>query len=251
MNNDPNPSVDPNQAPLPTPEYTSPYGAPSPAPAPVPTPFVEPAPMFAAEPELPPEPPKKKSRKGLKAVLVILLALLAVAGIGYSVFAFRQNESQSTALSAKDTQISTLNAQITTLKAAAAKTAKANTTAPVVSGLVEIEELGVSITVPDSIKDLVYSYEGNNKVAFSTKTLKDKASATAECTTGGVFSSLGTISKVSGQFKAVETGPQLIKQFASYYVIYEKPESSCPNVTPAEPTEAKTLVSALATVKEL
>jgi len=242
------PSTEPTSSPTPFPAFSSDPQLVQPMAQPEATPLAAPEALPTPEHELPVDAPKKKGRKGLKVFLVVLLVLVALAAIGYSVYAWRQNDTNSSAVTAKEKQISVLNGQITELKSEAAKTKES---AAVVEStndsLFQVKELGIGLTLPDSIKDLTYTYVGGDSVTFSTKTLADKDAATTVCIT----TNLGELSKVTGKYAAGVAGKQLIKQNASYYLVYEAADNNCADTTPAAPAEVQILIDTLKKGTEL
>jgi len=207
----------------------------------------------APTPEPTPTPLKTARYKGSRKFLVILLALIAVAGIGYSAYAWTQNNTLQSSVTSKDTQIKNLDAQVSTLKSTSTTTT--TTTATNTAGnVISIRELGLSITVPDSIKDLTYSYSsggGVESVRFSTKALTDKYASTKECTSFGSAAPLGSLDKFSGQYKAGDSVVGLLKQFTTYYISYSSPQATCADTQKTVPTELQVFKDSLTTIKEL
>ena len=215
--------------------------------APTPTPM----PSFEPEPAQPsPEVETPRKRKGSK-ILFIVLVLLAVAGIGYSVYAFTQNSSQAASLGDKDQQIKSLNSQIAVLKSDSATSVPTTTNS---GNTIAIRELGISLTVSDSIKDLSYSYTSGGSMEdanFSTKTITDKYANTGSCSSSSSAPPLGTISKIDGQAKTPLTGQVLVKQFSLYYITYSAPQSDCVDTQSSVATEIQAFKDSFTTIKEL
>lgn len=234
------------------PELTpAPESTPTPTPTPLP-PASEPEP--ASIPLTPEETPKKRRSLG-KSIALVIVILLAIAGVGYSVYAYMQNTSQQSALSDKDAQITALNKQISTLKAEATSDTTTTDTSTTSGNVIVIRELGISITVPDSIKDLTYSYSPTvNKdalVQFSTKTLTDKYVATGECSSSGTAPPLGALERMSGQAPATLMSSMLVKQFSGYYITYSSPQAVCAQSQTTVPAELQIFKDSLSTVKAL
>lgn len=119
-----------------------------------------------------------------------------------------------------------------------------------------IRELGISVTVPDSIKDITYSYRGEGIVSFSTKTLTDEYIETGECTSFGSAPPLGSLVKIEGQYPEdpnVDNTPadKLVKQFATYYIGYRSPRSLCVASQVEAPSEELTTFQEALTTTEV
>ena len=222
--------------------------------APEPMPTVTPEATLTPEPEpATPSAPTQKSRKGLKLVAIILLVLLAVAGVGYSAYAMMQNASQKTQLSDKDAQINTLNVKVASLETKTSSTTAATATKST-GNVIPIRELGLSITVPDSIKDLTYSYSSSSygeSTQFSTKAITKKYQSKSECTSFGSAPPLGAISKSSGKAPVEMASAQVVKQFSDYYVSYSSPQATCSDTQTSAPPELQIFKDSLTTLKEL
>jgi len=227
----------------------------------IPEPTPEPMPVATPEATLTPEPepatpsaPTQKPRKGLKFVVIILLVLIALGGVGYSVYAMMQNSSQSALLSDKDAQIKTLNVKVATLETQAPSTTVVTATKST-GNVIPIRELGVSITVPDSIKDVTYSYKPSTygeETQFSTKKLTDTYKATSECTSFGASPPLGLIERREGQAGSGATASTtVIKQFSTFFILYSTPQAPCANGQTGAPAELQIFKDSLSTLKEL
>lgn len=187
---------------------------------------------------------KSNKRGGLKTILLLIAVVIAIAGIVYAVYATMQNTTNTANIKAKDDQIKTLNAKINTLEAPASAVVDGN--------VIQIRELGISITVPDSLKDLTYSYVGNDTVYLSTKTTTDKYVSTNVCSSFGVSPPLGAIAKVDGEHTGEGTNPQApFKQFAGNYILYSAPQSGCADDAGEFTQEINAIKSAVSTVKKL
>jgi len=170
--------------------------------------------------------PPKKSRKGLKLLTLFILILVALSAIGYAIYAWQQNQNLSAAISSKDNEIEKLKKSSEPAESAFM---------PVDIAIVPIRELGISITAPESLNDLTFSYstlKGSNYdaqvVYFSTKTLTDKDQ---ECSSHNSAPPLGLLARVEGQFPTtlnVDTAPgPLVKQFANFYIASRAPQATC------------------------
>lgn len=121
---------------------------------------------------------------------------------------------------------------------------------------ISIKELGVSITVPDSIQDLTYTYTLTNGVgsaSFSTTTITNDYEG---CGSSGNAPPLGDLEKVNGTYPSGDqAGPALIRQFPAYYIARETPQAACwtnqtPGPNPLFP-QLTDFNNSLSTIKEL
>lgn len=214
-------------------------------------------PQSVLTPEPTPVEPKNKTGKGWK-ILVTVIALIAIAALAYAVYAFMQNKSQEASISDKDQQIKTLNGQIATLQSGNNSNSATATTTPVPSTstgtTIAFRELGISLTVPDSIKDLTYSYSSGSdfeNVNLSTKAITDKYSNTNSCTSFGTAPPLGGMSKINGKPQGPLTGQVLVKQFSTYYITYSAPQSDCVDTQASAAAQIQALKDSFSTIKEL
>lgn len=200
---------------------------------------------------------KKPGSRGLKIAGLSISALIMVAAIGYSAYAWQQNQTLQADTATKTAQISKLTQEIGALKAVpvstptpqppAAPTQKPN------ENVITIKELGISITVPDSIKDITYAYGGfgpgsAEMVNLSTKALTDKSPT---CRAYGTSPPLGGLSKVAGTYvKGAPHALDLVKQFKTYYIGHSSPHAVCDLQADILP-KMNAFKQALATAKEL
>ncbi len=143
----------------------------------------------------------------LVEVLLLIVVLILVGGLGY--LGYKQVNKKST------TSTSTTTATTT-------KTTTPATTPTPNQNIVKIPELGIQITVPDSLKDLTYSAAKNESgeaiANFSTTSLTNLDAACS--------GQLGTLTQIKGQYGAPE-GPGLVKQFSTFYIAYDTSMSQC------------------------
>lgn len=186
-----------------------------------------PAPMNANSGSTVPQ-PLQKSGKGLTValVIVIILAIAAVVGTWYYMNNKAKNDKK-----AQDAQIQQLQNQLNELKNNNSNSSS-NSSQPANTFAVNIPEIGVTLNVPDAIKDLQYKVgsgtitQGNIKVTtveFSTASL---TKADPQCE-----NQIGSISKVETKYSANNNygyGP-LIKQYPSYYLTFAGPQATCSN----------------------
>lgn len=120
----------------------------------------------------------------------------------------------------------------------------------------EIPELGITINVPDSIKDLSYAISnvqlknGQNATLamFSTTSL---AQLDPRCSVSS--GPLGSLEKVSGQYPTSDPYAELnygrlIKQFSTYYISAGFPQSACsgaPAVQNSQSTDENNFTSSI------
>ena len=188
----------------------------------------------------------RKNQRGFGglAILLVILALVATVGAGYYVWQNQNKKDKTAAQSTAQTD------QSTPTPPTAQTVADKN--------VIEIKELGIKITVPDSIKDLTYTYK-TSKAAddremlvayFSTQkltNLDDKCSSS-------VNAPLGAIGKVNGVYIAVGAYDDLVKQYPSYYLDYGRPQSQCSDNDTTQQLADKLrdeLKNSLSTIEEL
>lgn len=189
-----------------------------------------------------PQPPAK-NRRSFKPVLVIFFALVILGGLGATgYYMYQRNQSLKSDVASRDAKIASLNKQVTNLSAQGSS----SSTLVKSDNTLTIRELGVALTMSDSLKDISYSYNGISDadssqktatVAFSTKTLTDSDSA---CAASGSVPPLGKFMRGSGQLSKSSTdadtsgnAPVLVKQFKDFYITYVGSTDSCSNTVDA------------------
>lgn len=209
-----------------------------------------------------PQPPVK-SRRSFKPFLVILFAVVILGGLGATgYYMYQRNQSLKSDVAARDAKITTLKKQVANLST---QNSSSDTSAKSDNTL-DIRELGVSLTLPDSLKDISYSYNGISDadssqkvstVAFSTKALTDSDSA---CAAAGSVPPLGKFTKVSGQFVKSSTdadtsgnAPTLVKQFKDFYIAYVGSADMCSSTVDASAVAnaLKDFKDTFSTIKQL
>ena len=168
----------------------------------------------------------KKSANGavIALVIVIILAIAAVGGTWYYMNNKAKNDKK-----ARDAQIQQLQKQIDGIKANNSNSTS-NSSQPANTFAVNIPEIGVTLNVPNAIKDLVYADEAGyiaqsnikvTTVSFSTGSL---TKADPQCQ-----NQIGQISKVETKYSANNTDGygQLIKQYPGYYLAFSGPQATC------------------------
>lgn len=155
-----------------------------------------------------------------------------VVGFGTNYLLTQNRDTDAAQLEAQilglETQVADLEAQIVDLKNSDEDSGQDDGSA---ESTFKFTELGVQITIPESIKDLIYT-------ASSGKLMSGPESVTAKVATSSVVkldkkcsTSLGALSRVSGQYPS-SPNPEnasgtLVKQFQSFYIGYTHPQSLC------------------------
>lgn len=158
-------------------------------------------------------------------VVLVILILVLIGALGFVLWNNFLNKKTNTAnSSSKETS----------------QTTTANKTTPQ-TNVLNIHEFGISIVVPDSIKDLTYTYKtdgtptrvgGSNivvgSVSFSTASL---ASKYPECSSDKA-NPLGSLTKITGVYGDGVLGPTwsgggMIKQFPDSFLTFVGPQSAC------------------------
>ncbi|MEO8785021.1 MAG: hypothetical protein ABI221_01730 [Candidatus Saccharimonadales bacterium] len=178
-----------------------------------------------------PKQPRSSGGMGKKILwVIIIIVLLAACAFGVYTWQHKQVNSQANQLQSQSSQIQDLQAQVSKLQADAKKAAA---TTPSLN-VIKIPELGIQITVPDSLKDLTYTISNSkltNGQSFTSADLTTKSLLASDpaCTTAKW--PLGSITKVTGTYPSKPTNDiaagQLVKQFTGYYIGNVTPQSSC------------------------
>ncbi len=171
-----------------------------------------------------------KNQKGfgtVESILVVIIVVL-IGAVGFLVY--KNHHKTAPVASATKTTI---------VKSTAPKTALSSTTT-----VVKVPELGIQITVPNSIKDLTYSTANetlpNGNVAiyakFSTTSLTN---LDAGCSTS--FGPLGSLERASGQYPSSDQDAsldygKLEKQFSTFYISAGSPQAACSQNSTTENT---------------
>ncbi len=183
---------------------------------------------------------------------ILAVAVMIVLGTG-SWFVYQHNRTRATSAAAGNNQ------------PPAKQTPKQTTTQPTPSQVaVNIPELGISITVPDDIKDLTYQVSTGTLPGGKQGTiarLSTKALTTLDAQCGTDFGPLGTLEKVDGiyptqsqdQTSALDYG-QLVKQFTTFFISYGSPQAGCSENSGARDAMGKfkgEFQAALTTIQQL
>jgi hypothetical protein len=193
-------------------------------------------------------------------LLVVLIIILAALGI-----LFYKHVHKSANIVTSNVPTSVLNSSPTpaqTQTTPPATTTDQSTESATGSTLVKITQLGIQLTVPNTIKDLIY-VPGTTKTKpvattaiFSTTTLAnlDPACGIDSTKTTAPIQGIGELFEYPGTFTA-STNPDKTsvygKQFPSFYIAYNTPASNCSTVattTTKADSQLAALKSALATI---
>lgn len=162
---------------------------------------------------------------GIVAMLLVLGLLMA--GVAYL---WQVAETRLYEIAEKEEKITMLNQRIAELS-----DTDASQTTPEANNTIAIRELGISITVPESARDLTYFYSSESVegrgvvevVSLSTKELSDEYGELC----GANSFALGYLYKVPGKTPAESVnGSEYgtpIRQFDDYFVAYSSPQGVC------------------------
>lgn len=164
-----------------------------------------------------------KNQSGFSVIeIFVATAIVAVIGIvGW--FVYQNNRTQPTDAAQNNGQA----------------TPQSNKTDQEANNVIKIPELGIQITVPDSIKDLTYETNGivvrngsrGTAAFFTTRSLMASA---PDCTLADV--SFQSLARVAGQYPSADEYESveldfgfLAKQFPDFYISTGYPNTSCPS----------------------
>jgi hypothetical protein len=143
-----------------------------------------------------------------------------------------------------------------------------------VENIIKIPELGISFVVPDSLKDITYTYSAVNQptkvggsniiigsASFSTKSFTAKYPG---CSSDGTAPPLGSITKVTGVYSDGVVGPTwsgggMLRQFTDSFLTVAHAQAACyfdiagndQSVVDSINSEVGTLNDALKNAKEI
>lgn len=205
----------------------------------------------------------EKDYRGFSIVEVLIAGLILVFFGFAAMFTYRvehHKQTNTSSLSSKTTPAST---------ATKASDAPPQDTSPAITtntttapsqkpnqNVITISPIGVTITVPDSLKDLTYNAttasNGTTTVSFSTTSLTQAAPSCSATSAQGAFE---TIIRGRGQYPgpAHPSSGALITQQPTFYVAYELPTGPCgenlsPNVQNLLDQQAQDFDSSLSTI---
>lgn len=184
--------------------------------------------------------------RALKITGLIILILIAIGAIAYSVYAYQHNYALGDEVEANNVTIQSLRDQVQTQQTTINELESGSGSS---AGSVALNELGISIALPESLNGLTYSYLGGNSVGLSLVTL---ANQNVTCSAYSASPPLGVIEKVDGQYTTNSTG-QLVSQFSDYYITYTSPQTPCSSTIDQQvlSTALADLEEALSTITEL
>jgi hypothetical protein len=185
-----------------------------------------------------------KGSKIMSMVLALIVLLLIIGGI-YGVYDWQhrkvtQADNVNTALNSEvsslQTQLNTANKSLATAKAALNNSS------------INVSALGISLSVPTSLKDLTMATNttptkltvNGASVTPIEVNLSSTSLATLDSACSTAKAALGVLSKTTGQYPATPTASNssgtLIEQFSSYYLAYSVPVA-CSKVASTNATQ--------------
>jgi hypothetical protein len=111
-----------------------------------------------------------------------------------------------------------------------------------IENVVKIPEMGISFVVPDSLKDITYTYSSTNQptkvgepniivgtASFSTKTLTNSY---PDCSSDSTAPPLGGVTKITGTYGDGVLGPTwsgggVVKQFSDSFLTFAHAQAAC------------------------
>ena len=167
---------------------------------------------------------KKQNKDG--SALVVIIIVLVVAIIGALGFVMWQNFIKTKPVDSKASQQTTNPSQ----------------TSKLIENVIKIPEMGISFVVPNSLKDLTYTYSSANQptkvggsniivatASFSTKTL---TGSYPDCSSGGGTPPLGVVTKITGTYSDGVLGPTwsgggAAIQFSDSFLTFAHAQAAC------------------------
>ena len=172
-----------------------------------------------------------KSSKSMTIILAVVIILLVIGGV-YGVYSWQQkkvtqannlNTSLSAEVASLQAELSTVNKNLATARATLANPA------------INFTTLGISLSVPPSLRDLTSTPNTNPtkltvngaSVTPTEVNLSSTSLATLDNACSTASGALGILSKTTGQYPATPTTTNssgtLVEQFSSYYIAYSAP----------------------------
>lgn len=153
----------------------------------------------------------------MKYILVVAVTTVIFGGATY----YATNRAAVSDKAALEAKVTELESQIEGLKSKST------------DSIFKFSELGIQLTIPESIKDLTYATTSGNIKSGQSYTGADVTTSAIIKLDKSCYSGLGALSKVSGQYPSSPTpdnsiGP-LLKQFPTFYIAYQHPQSLCSN----------------------
>lgn len=195
---------------------------------------------------------------------VLLLAVLVVVLLVAGFIAYKHFHKSAGIVNGYVPTVSTVatNNSNTASKTAGQSQTSASNTAASATTVVKFTQLNVQITVPSSIKDLIY-LPGTTKTTpaattaiLSTTTLSglDSACGIDASKTPAAIQGIGELYEYAGTYTATNNPDKTSvwsKQFPNFYIAYNAPASSCSKTVAtntAADADAATLKTALSTM---
>lgn len=173
---------------------------------------------------------KRQTGFSIVGIVVVLAAIVAIGAAGW--FVYQHNRVKPTGATGNSNQ--TNNQQTTTAPPANQKT-------------IQVPELGIQITVPADLSDLIYrtttvTLRNGNQATLAYFSTKALTAADPNCGTN--FGPLGSLERANGQYPTEQQDEtnvldygQLVKQFPNFYVTVGYPNAAC-STSPSLPTPA-------------
>lgn len=169
---------------------------------------------------------KINDESGFSAVeLILVIAVAVLLGVvGWLVY--------------KDNHKTTLTPVTNNASSATTSANKSNTKTTTTSNILKIPELGIEITLPNSLKDLTYAVinqtpvngEADISVGLSTMSLTN---LDPQCAASQ--SPIGVLSKADGQYPVSpnidNNSGALVKQYSTYYIAFAGSQAACSSST--------------------
>ncbi|HEY5267878.1 MAG TPA: hypothetical protein VII94_01955 [Candidatus Saccharimonadales bacterium] len=194
-----------------------------------------------------------KSSKSMTIILAVIIILLVVGGV-YGVYIWQHKKvTQANSLN------TSLNSEVASLQAelSAADKNLATAQAALSNPTINFTTLGISLSVPSSLKDLTWTANTNPtkltvsgaSVTPTEANLSSTSLAALDSACSTTNGALGILSKTTGQYPATPTTANssgtLVEQFSSYYIAYSAPVAC--SKTASTNTTQTSLVSSLKT----
>jgi type II secretory pathway pseudopilin PulG len=188
----------------------------------------------------------KKKELGFTVVEVLLTLILIALIVLIGLYVYSNHKTTN--------KTSTTNPTTSTTKTSSSSTTISN------QDVIKISELGIEITVPNSIKDLTYQLQPTVTLAngvtatyayFSTMSLTRADSGCSDSN-----GPLGSLERAAGQYPGgdvVDYGT-LVKQFSDFYISSATPQAACSSsdtVQSLAQTQKQAFVTAESTISQL
>lgn len=175
---------------------------------------------------------KNQDGMGFIEILLIILILIILALLGWYVWNTKKKADQTF----EDTKNGSSQSSKPQQKSEEQTATDAKSAEKTTKNIVKFKELGVQITVPDTLKDIVYSVRDGELDGGKTFKMVDVSTSSlvaldSECKPTGSAPPLGGLSKTDGAYPKnadnTNSGGNLIKQFKTYYIAYGSRQAYC------------------------